>query len=249
MRTAPRLVRLLADAVRTSDVHARDASPYGAHRVSGDGLLLVGDAASFVDPLSSFGVKKAMASAWLAAVVANSALLEPGIGAAARELYETRERAMYDALCRRHAELAAEAAAGQPHGFWNERAAVSGDGSVDEPDVAALRTDPGILEAFADLRARPAIRLKPAGGAQRVRRPVVSGNRIILTDHIRCPAFPAGIRWIRDIDLVALTDMAAAHEQVPDLYEAYNRTSPPVPLPDFLGALALLLGKGILEHA
>ena len=41
-----------------------------ARRREHGAILLVGDAASAIDPLSSFGVKKALASAWLAAVVA-----------------------------------------------------------------------------------------------------------------------------------------------------------------------------------
>jgi len=49
-----------------------DASPYSAERVHDEQILLVGDAASFVDPLSSFGVKKALASAWLASVRASN---------------------------------------------------------------------------------------------------------------------------------------------------------------------------------
>src|SRR4030095_6922475 len=52
----------------TAAPFARDASSYDAFRFGDDGLLLVGDAASFVDPLSSYGVKKALSSAWLASV-------------------------------------------------------------------------------------------------------------------------------------------------------------------------------------
>ena len=249
LRDSSSIARLLRESTRVSPVRACDASPYGAHRVSDDGILLVGDAASFVDPLSSFGVKKAMASAWLAAVVVHSALDDPGITLAARELYETRERAMYEGLSRRHAELSAEAAGTHANGFWSDRAAASSDWVGDEPDVAALRADPQVLAAFANLRARPAVRMRPAINARRTTRPIVSGNRIILAEHMVCAAFPTGIRWVRDVDLVRLVGMAAAHDQVPDLWEAYNRSSPPVPLPDFLGALALLLGKGILEHS
>ncbi|HEV8237463.1 MAG TPA: tryptophan 7-halogenase, partial [Gemmatimonadaceae bacterium] len=54
---------------------ARDASSYDATRFADAGLLLVGDAASFVDPLSSYGIKKALSSAWLASVVVHTALV------------------------------------------------------------------------------------------------------------------------------------------------------------------------------
>ena len=42
--------------------------------------------------------------------------------------------------------------------------------------------------------------------------------------------------------------MAGEYRQVPDLFDAYNRASQPVILPDFLGALSVLLGKGMMEN-
>src|SRR5205085_2262269 len=100
---------------------AKEASPYGFERAGADGLLLVGDAASFVDPLSSFGVKKALASAWLAAVVVHAALREPSLTAAGLELYEEREREMHDELRRRAAELARDASATHASDYWSDR--------------------------------------------------------------------------------------------------------------------------------
>ena len=45
-----------------------------------------------------------------------------------------------------------------------------------------------------------------------------------------------------------LVELAPDHRQVPDLYEAYNRQCAPVSLPDFLGALSVLLAKGALRN-
>jgi len=154
------LSRLLEGATQVSDIRAFDATSYGAHRVSGDGVLLVGDAASFVDPLSSFGVKKAMASGWLAAVVVHTSLEDASMSSMARELYESRERAMHELLMRRHAELARETAAGQAAEFWTERASGWSDVVAGEPDVGALRADADVLAAFAWLRQSESIRLR-----------------------------------------------------------------------------------------
>src|SRR6185436_16141515 len=82
--------RRLAHLVKGATLHsvfARDASPYTAATFAEQGVALVGDAASFVDPLSSFGIKKAVASAWLAAVVVHSILADPGIAVPALELF------------------------------------------------------------------------------------------------------------------------------------------------------------------
>src|SRR5579864_1874210 len=71
-RTAQLERHLAAGALER--VWACDASTYTASDYAGERFLLVGDAGSFIDPLSSFGVKKAMASAWIAAVVVNTCL-------------------------------------------------------------------------------------------------------------------------------------------------------------------------------
>jgi flavin-dependent dehydrogenase len=228
---------------------ACDASTYGAARVSGDGALLVGDAASFVDPLSSFGVKKALASAWLAAVVVHTCLTEPHLQTAALELHEKRERIMYESLQRRSAHFAQSAAGRHAHDFWLERGAADVTDDGGQPDVEALRRDPDVLRAFDELKRSDSIALRPSASARRAELPIVRGNRVTLATHLVTPAFPEGIRYVRDIDLVALAGLASGFRQVPDLYEAYNRAAPPVALPDFLGALSLLLGKGMLEHA
>ena len=60
-----------------------DASVYDAPRPGERGVLLVGDAASFIEPLSSAGVKKALLSAWRAAVVTNTCLAKPEMADAA----------------------------------------------------------------------------------------------------------------------------------------------------------------------
>jgi hypothetical protein len=77
----------------------------------------------------------------------------------------------------------------------------------------------------------------------------VRGNEIVLSDHLVAPAFPSGIRYLRDVDLVRVRELTRELDQVPDLFEAYCRREPPVALPDFLGALAVLVGKGMLRFS
>jgi flavin-dependent dehydrogenase len=245
---AVRCAALVREAACSRAPWACDASPYGAERVAEAGLLLVGDAASFVDPLSSFGVKKALASAWLAAVAAHTCLDDPTMTDAVLRFYEARERLMYETLQHRSAQLSRMAAA-DGHDFWLARGAsdLTEDGA--EPDASALRRDPDVVRAFDLLKDSDSIALRPGVAAGRVQLPVVRGNRVTLAAHLVSPAYPHGIRYVRDIDLVLLADMAGGFRQVPDLYEAYNRAAPPVPLPDFLGALSLLLGKGLLQNA
>jgi hypothetical protein len=90
------------------------------------------------------------------------------------------------------------------------------------------------------------VALRRSEAARETLLPTVRGDRIVLAPHITVPAFRDGIRYLRNVDLVALAALAPAHEQVPALYDAYNRAAPAAPLPDFLGALSVLIGKGVL---
>ena len=243
------LAPLVKDARLLPPVFARDASPYSAHTFARPGVLLVGDAATFVDPLSSFGIKKALASAWLAAVVVHSAVDNPGIVDSALWLFNRREAAMHDSLRRSAAALARDASTAHSTSFWEARASAAGEpGLTVDPDVGALRTDSAVLRAFEELRNSEELRLRQTAIVRRVPQPTVRGNRVCLEDHLVVPAFPDGIRYARNVDLVLLSELAPAHHQVPHLFDAYNRTARAVPMPDFLGALSLLIGKGFIEH-
>ena len=245
-----RTLSALVDGARLDGaVFARDASPYPARLYADQGTMLVGDAASVVDPVSSYGLTKALASSWLASVCVHSILTNSAVEHAALELYNTRERAMHDALRRAATTLARDAASSHPTAFWETRSAASASdapGSF-EPDVSVLRTDPDVLRALEELRSHDAIQLQPSPSLQRVGRPTVRGNRVVIEDHLVVPAFPEGLRYVRNIDLLKLSELAPSNTSVPDLFEAYNRVASPAPLPDFLGALSLLVGKGFLE--
>lgn len=297
--------RLALDARLESDISGHTASQYTACRFAGDGVLLAGDAGSFIDPLTSAGVKKALASAWLAAVVVHTCIQTPEMRDVALEYFDNRERATWMAHRRHTAQYYREAAEAHGHGFWSARAKVGEDipapapsaspvedsgtptpavlppgasfagppssgssasaaprpepSALDpaaevhipvpaEPDIAALRQDPDVLRAFSELRAAPAIRLRPAPGLHRLRLPAVRGRRIVLDEHLASAALPDGVRFLRDVDLPPLVEMAGKHDQVPDLYQAYLDRVAAVSLPDFLGALSVLLGKGMLRN-
>ena len=246
LRQTYALRSLVGGATRAGAAWACDATPYSATRVFEDGLLLVGDAASFVDPLSSFGVKKALASAWLASVVVHTALTDGAAASSALELFADRERLMYDGLRRASAALSREAAGAHDTPFWSSRADAELAVDSDEWDVGDLRADARVREAFAAIKAQPSIHLRLSPAVRMVRRAIVRGRRVVLEDHVAAPASPRGVRFCRNVDLVILARLAPDFEQVPDLYEAYNRAAPPAPLPDFLGALSALVGRGLL---
>lgn len=239
---------LVAGAEQIGEVWGCDASPYSAERVSGDQALLLGDASSFVDPLSSFGVKKALASAWLGSVAVHTALIDSRAGAAAVELFAERERTMYDHLQRQSAMLSRDAADAHDSGFWLGRADVA-EPVAGELDVAALRSDARVLAAFARLRQQESLQLRAGDSLTFTERATVRGNRVVLQEHLATPTMPQGVRYCRNVDLVVIARLAGQFTQVPDLFDAYNRAAPPAPLPDFLGALSTLIGLELLTLA
>ncbi len=93
---APHTSALLRDATLTDGPFvARDWS-YVSERTAGDGFVLVGDAACFVDPLFSSGVHLAMMSGVLAAAYVTTALKNPEMREPAARVYEELYRKEYD---------------------------------------------------------------------------------------------------------------------------------------------------------
>lgn len=266
---AARLGRRLEGGRLEGPVRACPASLYGATSHGRPGLLLVGDAGSFIDPLSSYGVKKALASAWLAAIVTHTGLEDDAMAGPACELYDDREREVYRTYRALSVPFLEQASAANGHAFWEARlnAARTAGGGIPEP--AAASGAPGMPEpgerslaedraeaflgsaearaAYETIRALPSVRLRPAAGLEIVSRPAVAGDRIALEPHLVSERLPAGARYVRNVDLRRLVEVAPALEQVPDIYEAYNRSADPAPLPDFLAALALTVGAGFLD--
>lgn len=209
-----------------------DASIYHASRYVDDDVLLVGDAASFVDPLSSAGIKKAFASGWLAAVAVHTSLRRPEMRAAALGFFAAREAEVYATLKAMAAETLAGAAAGHHHPFWSDRT-----------DAGAAEDRRSAAAAFEYLRAQPALRVRLNPEARQEERAAVSGSEIVMETRLVKADRPEGIRHAFDVDLIGLIGLAPAHAAVPDLYAAYNRAHAPVALPDFLGALATALAQ------
>ena len=232
------------------------ASLYRAARFARPGLVLAGDAGSFIDPLSSFGVKKALSSGWLAGIVVRTALVDPAAAETALEFYDRREADVY----RRYRSLSAtfcERAAGvYGTDYWTKRAraALRVGGQDASPTADPDRVAPEVPEsdvrrAFEVIRSRASLDAIPGASLRRVQAAGIEGHRIALRDHLASDAFPEGLRYVRGVDLHGLVVAAPGHAEVPDAWAAYNGIAPPVALPDYLTALATAFAAGLLEHA
>jgi hypothetical protein len=242
-------LRRLTAGASLRHVWACDASLYDAAIYARDAFLLVGDAGSFIDPLSSFGVKKALASAWVAAIAAHTRLIDPARQAIAWDFFSDWERRVYAGHLRRTRDFAREAYAQHPHPFWAARAETLGsahEGTPDALDETSLLRAPEVLAAFEAFKRRDAIDLAWPDQLRFERRAMIRDREIVLDQAIPFPALRTALRFIAGLDLVTLGELATRHRQVGDLYDAYCRACAPVPLPSFLGGLSLLVAHGAL---
>lgn len=270
-RTA-RIGGLREDAEPIGPGWACPASLYTSRRFAEPGLVLAGDAGSFIDPLSSFGVKKALSSGWLAGVAVHTALVDDGMADTALDFFHRREATVY----RRYRSISADffEAGARAYGtpYWTDRAEAarraagrSGDGDPQSANAAVLggstsggtAADPDALEpevpeatvraAFESIKARDALGAVPGPTVRLVERPAIEGHRITLQEHVASDAVPHGLRFVRGVDLRAMLDIVPRHEDVADGWATYNAVAPPVTLPDYLTALSTAFAAGLLE--
>ncbi|MDP1568666.1 MAG: tryptophan 7-halogenase [Vicinamibacterales bacterium] len=241
---APRFHALVGDAVLQEGPWGWDASMYHATRYVHGHVLLVGDAGSFVDPLSSAGVRKALVSGWTAAVAVHTSLTRPAMRETALAYFEAREHRMYAGLRRLAVEHFATAAEGHTEPFWTGRQApASGD---DEETGEAHPEDEGrVREAFERIRRAPALALTP-GPFRLEPRPAIRGHEVVWESRLVTERTPEGLRYLQGVDIVRLIELAPAHAQAPDLFEAYCAHEAPVDLAVFLTVLATAVARGWL---
>ena len=85
---APHTSRMLSRAGQVSGPFIVKDWSYACENIAGDGYVLAGDAACFIDPLFSSGVHLALMSGVLAAAYATTCLRNPEMGPAAASVYQ-----------------------------------------------------------------------------------------------------------------------------------------------------------------
>ena len=93
----PEVARKLEGAQRVGTIRGVGSMAQRARRTSGDGFLLVGDAASFLDPFTGEGIHEALMGAKLAAPVLHDALMARDTSAAALAPYRAARRRAFTA--------------------------------------------------------------------------------------------------------------------------------------------------------
>ena len=194
---AERAARGRAAAVRYRGPATRPFTmPRGARQT--EGILLVGDAASFIEPLSSAGVKKALLSAWRAAVVANTCLSNQSLAGAAADLYANRERQVY-ADCTRKARGRSSP---RPPMSTTIRSGPSARiptaarmpaTADDEISDDAISRDASVRRAFEQLRAAEHLRLRPSEALRFEQVPSIEGREVVMRDALVLPGLERAV--------------------------------------------------------
>ncbi len=240
-----RLRALLRNGTLVAPPRGWDASMYFASRYVSDNVLLVGDAGSFVDPLSSAGVRKALVSAWVAAIVVHTCLLRPERRTLALAYFEARETRMYESLRRLTREHLAAASAGHAEAFWQDRAPSI---DIDEPavtmDGAAGRER--VRAAYQEMRRAPTLRLRLAPRARIVTSGAIEGCEIVAKRALLAEDADGPVLYIGEVDVVTLCDIAGGATDAGVMFDEYCRRAGPVDLPRFLEALATAIACGWL---
>ena len=172
---------------------------------------MVGDAGGFIDPLSSYGVKKALASGWLAGIVVHTALIDAPMTDLALDFFDNREQSVYQSYRHRSAEFFEEAASVYGHPYWTTRAeaARAAVGAVSDTDDSDWLEDPEgphisvdlVQEAHERIRSAELLDSRANPDLRIIKRPAIRSQRIVMKRHLMSDTHPKGIRYVRGVDL------------------------------------------------
>ncbi|MEQ1907363.1 MAG: tryptophan 7-halogenase [Vicinamibacterales bacterium] len=241
----------LSSARQTSSPWSCDATVYESARTAESGVVLVGDAASFVEPLSSAGVRKALVSAWRAAVVVNTSIRHSSMWSVAADYFDRRERFMYSTCLRRAGAFFSDATREYEHEFWQmrERATStllseqSGPGAVDD----SPETDADVQAAFERLRrASASVRFVPGSKLRFANAPEIEGNELVMREAILMPGASSPTVFAKGANLAALTRIAMDAQGVGGVMAQYEAQVGRVSARHLLAGLSLLLAKRVL---
>ncbi|HET7437114.1 MAG TPA: FAD-dependent oxidoreductase [Thermoanaerobaculia bacterium] len=193
--------QLFRDLRNAVSLHCSDATTYEASPVIDTRVLLAGDAAHSLDPLSSSGVRSAMQSALHASIVVNTIVRHPDRAPLALRFYDESQRAAVAEHTRWTRAFYAESRFRELP-FWRARAAVLPSIPADLDAGVALAIAPGVT--VADVAC-------------------VVGDVIESRRGITVPTLARPFVWLGGIEAVRLLEpLAAAPRTRDDLVRAWR---------------------------
>jgi flavin-dependent dehydrogenase len=229
--------RRLGGCTWNGEIHIFPAYPSLVDPCSGRDWILVGDAASTLDPLCSQGVQKAIASALTGSIAVHTLLSYPERHEAVRDFCRERERTGFQAhLSALGGYYSRERRYGQ-EAFWKQRGKarpVAPAGSDQTGPVLHLTRE----------------KLTLADHARMIECPVIEGDYIQVRPAVTAPRVERGIRFCGEVcvpDVVGL--LAGEASTIADLLSRYRRLHRGISTADFTRGIAGLLQLKVLQRA
>jgi flavin-dependent dehydrogenase len=219
LRQVSHISRFLHNASVAIPPRAFDATWHTATHFASEHFLLVGDAGMFIDPLSSEGVHKAMASAITGVAIANTILQRPAMTAQARQFYDESQHLTYEAHYQQSVVYYREETRWPHAPFWRRRSQQQVQGSrfkVQGPSSTfhVPRSNPQSAKVtVSHVKVAPDVTLE--------QRPVIEGPFVELRDVVVTPLHPRGIRFLDNICLPPLLKIVAQHKALSRIIPSY----------------------------
>lgn len=247
LRTSKLVGPLLADAERVTELSAHDATGSYAERYAGEGYLICGDAAAFIDPLTSQGVYKAIQSGIVGATVLNTVLNRPRDAAMAMDFYQhSQER-----FARNYGEISRSFYLASPfkdRPFWRARA--KEDEQLDlrpDAEVEAGRQKRQALVDALETHGGRKVKVRATAQLQLLERPQAGGR---FVERHWALVGPEGSVDVQRLNAKALFGMLDGRpmEEVFEGYAQHSGEARSSSLGKLLiGALLRLTEEGLLE--
>ena len=213
------VTRLLANARLAKPPQVFDATWYTASTFAGERFLLVGDAGLFVDPLSSEGVHKAMASAITGAIVVNTILKRPVAAKAAIRFYEENQHHTYESHYAESGRYYREERRWPEAPFWAKRAQDQfGVRSSGSPVLSPQ------LQVSPMQRPTRVAAVRIASDVKIEQGPVIEGQFVEVREVMIAPPYPRGVRFLQEVCVPVLLRQVKTHTTVAEIMTAYFTT-------------------------
>lgn len=209
-------------------------SPSLVEPCCGPDWLLVGDAASTLDPLCSQGVQKAIASALTSATVVHTLLVHPERSGRVMEFCRERERAGFlrHLAARTNYYRREQRFADMP--FWRQRTALETSPESETRHFRALRHNDHVTTG-------PAVELRE--------RPVIEGEFVELRPVVIAPEAQRGLRYCGDLCVPDLIDLISDQPTFNLLFSRYQHLHGGISSASFSAGIASLVEMGVLQKA
>ena len=222
LQQVPYVTRLLTNARLAKPPQVFDATWYTAATFASEQFLLVGDAGLFVDPLSSEGVHKAMASAITGAIVVNTILKRSVAAKVAIRFYEENQRHTYESHYAESVRYYREERRWPEAPFWAKRTR----GRSSEFGVRSSEFQAQSSEFQVPSKQRPtkvvAVRIAPEARIEQG--PVIEGPFVEMREVVIAPPYPRGVRFLQEVCVPVLLRQVETYTGVADILTAYLNT-------------------------